>query len=456
MRSDGRLHPIEHKGLRYLWHSGAFLSIQEARYALERVWRLCAGVAEWYGSPSLEILACDRQCVEAMHAMTAGSLPWVEVAEVLPRDIALPIDTTRLPAFCQPRETNTPAYSGQGPFPLDIVAATFLMLSRWEESNWPCPLDRHGRAQAAHCLAYRQGFLHRPIIDEWALVLRSWLRVSSPGWAPQIPRGKPIVTFDLDRPRRYPTLWRVVRAALAEILVRSHNPVRATRHISRGFKALYDAGSDPNVVSTHEQADACRQLGTDGTVYIMTARYGEYDEGYDVTKPPIREQFEQMRALGYRIGWHPGYRAAHDEAVFADEKTRMDNLLGDSSYGGRYHYLRWSASGSWDQWEQYGLQYDSSVGYADNVGFRCGTCHPFPCFSLTSQRPLTLVEEPLVIMDCALEAATSEQSSASVLAEQLISRSRAVGGQPVLLLHNSDSSPVIRESLLAAVRKVYP
>ena len=47
----------------------------------------------------------------------------------------------------------------------------------------------------------------------------------------------------------------------------------------------------------------------------------------------------------------------------------------------RQHYLRWRAPTTWQNWEDAGLDYDSTVGYADHVGFRAGTCYEYPIFN---------------------------------------------------------------------------
>jgi len=56
------------------------------------------------------------------------------------------------------------------------------------------------------------------------------------------------------------------------------------------------------------------------------------------------------------------------------------------------------------RWEQAGFQYDSTLSYADRPGFRCGTCHPYPMFDPMAQRPLRLIQRPLIAMECSVIA----------------------------------------------------
>lgn len=49
---------------------------------------------------------------------------------------------------------------------LDIFAASFFMLTRWEEYVNKAR-DSHNRFPATESLAYKQGFLDRPIVNEY-------------------------------------------------------------------------------------------------------------------------------------------------------------------------------------------------------------------------------------------------------------------------------------------------
>lgn len=53
-------------------------------------------------------------------------------------------------------------------------------------------------------------------------------------------------------------------------------------------------------------------------------------------------------------------------------------------------------------WEQAGFHYDSTMGYADRPGFRCGTCHAYPMFDPLEQNQLQLVQRPLIAMECSV------------------------------------------------------
>src|ERR1700730_1497062 len=53
-----------------------------------------------------------------------------------------------------------------GDFPFDIFAATFFLLSRYEE-YLPHEKDEYGRFSHKVSIAHREGFLHLPLVNFW-------------------------------------------------------------------------------------------------------------------------------------------------------------------------------------------------------------------------------------------------------------------------------------------------
>jgi hypothetical protein len=105
--------------------------------------------------------------------------------------------------------------------------------------------------------------------------------------------------------------------------------------------------------------------------------------------------------------------------------------------GGRQHYLRWSPT-TWEHWEACGVGYDSTVGYADQIGFRAGTCIPYKPWLLGPAREAHLLEIPLIVMDATVATYMSipEEEQLDRITT-LIDKCRLVGGVFTLLWHNA-------------------
>ena len=61
----------------------------------------------------------------------------------------------------------------------DFFFIAFFLLTRLEET-WSSECDAHGRFPAVQSLAWKQGFLHRPVVNEWADWL--WETLVQSGW----------------------------------------------------------------------------------------------------------------------------------------------------------------------------------------------------------------------------------------------------------------------------------
>ena len=63
------------------------------------------------------------------------------------------------------------------------------------------------------------------------------------------------------------------------------------------------------------------------------------------------------------------------------------------------HFLRWQHPITLYGWEKANMHYDSTMGYADHAGFRCGTCHEYTAFDPLGDREIDLRIQPLIAME---------------------------------------------------------
>jgi hypothetical protein len=372
-----------------------------------------------------------------------NSVDWLPTERVMPPGSSLPLgdsipvlfwgaghqDGTR--PFAELRDHNMVVFHA------DIIAAACFVLSRWEESVVPIR-DQHGRFPAAASVAYRQGFLDRPILDEYALILGEWLRVLLPSWQP---RSRPFaikLSHDVDHLRRYPHPRNALRTVGGDLLRRRSlrralvNGSEAIRDYIVPHRTQYMKGIEWLADQSQEHG-----LGNDA-FYFMAAKPGPPDGDYHLTSRVVRRRIDALRAEGFEIGFHAGYQTLGDPERLAEEKARLDVVLGETRYGGRQHYLRFRVPDTWRHWEQVGLAYDSTMGYADHEGFRCSTCHPFRPFDMEQNRELELWEWPLIVMDRTLfQYRKLSPAQAETRIFELARRCQRVEGTFTMLWHNS-------------------
>jgi hypothetical protein len=114
------------------------------------------------------------------------------------------------------------------------------------------------------------------------------------------------------------------------------------------------------------------------------------------------------------------------------------NGIRQSAWGGRQHYLRWENPSTWCNWETAGLDYDTTLAYADRIGFRTGTCHEYGVFDLLERRPLRLRERPFQVMDRSLfEYMRLPADAAMDAVVGVATECRRYGGTLGILWHNN-------------------
>jgi hypothetical protein len=111
------------------------------------------------------------------------------------------------------------------------------------------------------------------------------------------------------------------------------------------------------------------------------------------------------------------------------------------AWGSRQHVLRFRTPATLVNLEEAGVAYDTTLGFAEQVGFRSGTCYEHPVFDVVGKRTLRLRERPLVVMDATLSEARYMNlgfgDTAAKAAEAVKGTCRSFDGDFTLLWHNS-------------------
>ena len=102
--------------------------------------------------------------------------------------------------------------------------------------------------------------------------------------------------------------------------------------------------------------------------------------------------------------------------------------------------MSWSTETPFIQ-NKFGFNNDSSVGYADYVGFRTGTSHEYSMFDFSSKRKLDIKQNPLIFMEGSLFDANYmnlNSLEARNHINKIYKRIKLYNGKFTLLWHNSN------------------
>lgn len=328
---------------------------------------------------------------------------------------------------------------------LDIFGSAFFMLTRYEEVASPV-LDDHARFPATASLALREGFLERPIVNEYLEVLWTCMQRLWPSLVRRHRTGEVRVSHDVDWPlSRSGNPARLLKSSAADVL-RRRSPSTAVKRI-RSYWGRRRGKFDHDPHNTFEYLmNMSERHGHVSAFYFITENTaGPIDGEYDLANPWIRSLMSEIHERGHEIGLHPSYCTYRDPPQIRAEfqnllQTADDLSISQPTWGGRQHYLRWEAPTTWQGWNDAGLTYDSTVGYADHAGFRAGTCYEYSTFNLISRQQLALKERPLIVMEGTLlgkKYMNLDYTSALEYALGLRARCLQFEGTFTLLWHNS-------------------
>lgn len=192
--------------------------------------------------------------------------------------------------------------------------------------------------------------------------------------------------------------------------------------------------------------ETLERLGLKSSFYFICGRTDpRRGADYKPVHPAIRSLMRRIHARGHEIGLHPSYGSYLSPSIIGKEAARLRRITADEgivqdAWGGRMHYLRWNNPITLVAWEQAGMTYDSSLGYADRAGFRCGTSFEYPAFDPVQHRALHLRVRPLIAMECSVIEECYMGLGVTELAYEKFMQLKgfvmAVGGTFTLLWHN--------------------
>lgn len=314
--------------------------------------------------------------------------------------------------------------------PFDIFAAAFYLVSRFEE-YLPHIRDNHNRYLAVGSDAYQQGYLHKPMVNMWALMIRDILMQKFPGIQCKTTVYQFIPTIDVDAAYAYKNKG-ITRAA-GGLLKALQN--RNLNEFKQRLRVLFGMEHDP--YDTFElQMQLQRKFNYRPIYFILLADYGANDKNI----PYNNRHFKQLIRLlaDYAdIGIHPSYASSLEPSLMVMETARLSKILKCDVEHSRQHFLKLSLPETYRNLIQNDILHDYTMGYAEVPGFRASICTEFPFFDLDQDLQTNLMVHPFAVMDGTLHdymKLTPEKAAATI--NELIEEVKKVGGTFIPLWHN--------------------
>lgn len=280
-------------------------------------------------------------------------------------------------------------------FGFDWIETLFFHLSRLEEYQAGLHhLDEHGILSSGRQFLPAHRLHHRPVVDH--LVNAIYRAI---GLAPQEHPTSWTVTHDIDHLRLFSPAFKLGRYLGG--ITKRHRSLRGLLPLLKCYRDCRWRGTTDPYLSFEWLFARPNHL--ERIIYLAAVqRPHVLDPSYGLDEPRIREAWDLAADLGYDLGLHPSYQTWRNADLLQAELDRLQQWSGRPIKHTRQHYLRFAFPDTPDIIEQSGLSEDSTLGYRDRIGFRCGTGFAYHLYNFTREKKYTWLEKPLVVMDIAL------------------------------------------------------
>ena len=323
-------------------------------------------------------------------------------------------------------------FETSGDFPFDIFAASFYLLSRYEE-YLPHQEDEYGRYAHTNSLAHKEGFLHMPLVNIWLQEFKKALQKKYPALVFRYASFKFIPTYDIDMAWSFLHKgWKRNAGALLRSLLRAE-----WSQVSRRIQVLRGARKDP--FDSYEWLDSlhlyCRMKAY---YFFLVARKPKGVDKNVLPETPAMQELIRYHSLGYRVGVHPSWQSGDQESLLKEEVEWMEVVTDKKMTRSRQHFIRFTLPGTYRRLIACGIEQDFSMGYGSTNGFRASVASSFYWYDLEKDQPTSLRLFPFCFMDA--NAFYEQKYTAGRAMNELMQYYhliRKVNGLMVTIWHNS-------------------
>jgi len=288
---------------------------------------------------------------------------------------------------------NKAFFKTEGDYPFDIFAASFYLLSRYEE-YLPHKKDMYGRYAHENSLAFKENFLQLPLINMWLRDFKKTVQEKFPDSRFTNSLFQFIPTYDIDIGYSYKQkgLWRNMFGFFKSVASGQWSMINERWRVLTGkSKDPYDAYAWMDKL--HEQYNLKPYY-----FFHVAEKKGKYDKNISPANKAMQELI-QHHYYRYPAGIHPSWRSGDDPELLEQEIQTIEKITGGKILSSRQHYIRFRLPETFRRLIDAGIQFDFSMGYGSINGFRASVASPFYWYDLEKDEQTQLRLLPFCFMD---------------------------------------------------------
>lgn len=318
--------------------------------------------------------------------------------------------------------------------PFDPFAAAFYLVTRYEEyGNFVG--DKFGRFNHNQSIAFKHGFLKKPVVNIWAQWLAAILRERYPNLNFEQRKYKFIPTYDIDIAYSYQNkgFIRNLGAYLKQLRHFKFKEIwNRTMVLLRKRKDPYD---------TYDfQIALQKKYHLNPIYFFLLGRFSTYDRNISSDTPAYRNLM-QFIADYAQVGIHPSYNAYLNEDLVPKEINLLSKITKRDITHSRQHYILLKLPQIYQALLKHEIRKEFSMGYPDNIGFRASIASSFLFYDLSSEIKTPLRIYPFCVMDVTLKDYLQLDTKKALKATfDLLEEVRKVNGLFISIFHNHSLS----------------
>lgn len=312
--------------------------------------------------------------------------------------------------------------------PFDIFAASFYLLSRYEE-YLPHVKDEFGRFTATESLAYKHGFLHQPVVDIWAYKFKAALQIQFPEFKfpKKAYRIKPIIDVPSAYNYKLKGIMRTLGGTIKDLFKFRFRSLYNRFTVVLGFK--HDPYDTFKYIINRQKQSKFKFL-----FFFLLGDYSTYDKSINPNKKKFVSLIKHV-ADYCDVGLKISFFAIDDATILKKEKVKMEEIINKPLIAIRQSFSKLNLPESYRHLIELEIKEDYTMGYVNQIGFRAGSCTPFLFYDLDFEIQTPLKIYSYHMMDYALINRQSLLDKKKVLNE-IIYQIKQVDGEFIPVFHN--------------------
>jgi len=289
------------------------------------------------------------------------------------------------------------ASSEKSQFPFDFFAASFYLMTRYEE-YMPYTTDDLGRFKSEQSLAYKYNFLDLPLIDMWfnhfVAVWTNFFEL--PSFSQQLNTAELVVEIPQLYAYKYKTLFRSFFEGLYNL-----GSLKFAMTFDR-LMVVLRFREDP-LVGLIEQMEAFRSTTVSFRFFALYATLGVHDKSLSVFS---KKHQQDLKSLSDYAPTAPlaSFESTQKKQQLKQDINRFSGLIHRPIKAIRQHKLVLRFPETYRAYASLGIKHDYSMQYSDIPGFRASTAHPFRFFDLGEEQETPLTIHPICLSESNIRA----------------------------------------------------